>query len=223
MNRTRWVASAALLFSLVTFGSAQTTISSWEAAGPANAAWGIAGSGGSWMSMVGFTANTTSVVGEAGLYLYQGTSSAYTVTYQLWSSMPNRINLNAAGQPGYLGSATVSGSGMSTTNGQLVTADFTAQNITLNAGSTYYLLPLFDSGGANWNMTGTGNLSAAAFYNTDGTGSLTSASWVANQSYKDVGYSVAAPIPEPSTYAALFGALALGAVALRRRRAAQAA
>lgn len=218
--KSRLLVVGSLFAALVCAAYSQTTIAAWSASGSPNAAWGLAGSGGSWMPLVGFTAENTGVVDDAGLYLYQSSSGAYSITYQLWSAQPNRINSNADGQPGYLGSATVTGSGISTTNGELVTADFSSQNITLTTGATYYLLPLLNSGSANWNMSGTGDASPGTFFNTNGAGSLTSASWTDNQGYKDVGYSVTAvsAVPEPSTYAAIFGALALGAVAVVRQR-----
>jgi hypothetical protein len=103
---------------------------------------------------------------------------------------------------------------MSTTDGQLILADFTADNITMTSGQTYYLIAYAGTGSVMWNKSGDGDLSPATFYNTNGAGA---AGWTNNQGYKDVGYLVQT-VPEPSVYAFGFGAVAMISAAYWRRR-----
>jgi hypothetical protein len=101
---------------------------------------------------------------------------------------------------------------------------YTASGLTLNANTSYWVTMGFTSGAGSYTVPLTNTLAGATGpWTLNGNVSDFSGSWIAGGmgGANNLLLSVqASAIPEPSTYALLFGAGVLGLAAWRRRRAA---
>jgi hypothetical protein len=128
------------------------------------------------------------------------------------------IYSNNSNNPGSL-LETLSGS---TSPDSYINYTFTSSGLSLTANNTYHVVASVSSGLANYSWVNTSDNSTTGAWGFPNYITLSSDQGVnwAQAGTKMILSVTATPIPEPGTYSAIFGALALGVVVWRRRRSA---
>lgn len=170
---------------------------------PCNAIKG-SGAGTSYTTALGFTASSGGTLSSLELALLNTGGAQATVDVSFCG--------NAGGIPG---AVLESWTGLSFTQTEGAIYTFAAQGapVQLSTGSMYWIVarPGTSNSDAGWGSSTLASQGETRLYSANG------GAYVENNTFRGAFRVTVSAIPEPSTYAALFGAAALGLVVWRRR------
>jgi hypothetical protein len=167
--------------------------------------------------------DNTSFIGQrfttdasAASFTLNSVSLAIAGAYEINDFTVSLMTDSGSNTPGAL-IGTLTGSISPTGSG---TFDYTTTGINLVAGTSYWVTMGFTSGAGYFGSPRTTDLSGATGpWTLNGRATTFAGNWSYYGGDNALMSITATPIPEPSTYAALAGLLALGLVVYRRRRA----